>query len=213
MSLSAFDLDHTLLRKNSSFEFCKYLYRQGVLSFFSLICSFIYYIRHTYLGLSLDQLHHKVFKKLLFGLPMRMLLDHAAVFVERNWQDLVYFPSWEKLRSAQHRGHITIILSNSPSFLVRILAEKFQVDDWKGSEYLVDSEQKLSQIGHILQGRDKALLLQQISSAKGICLKKTTAYSDSILDLCFLHAAGSAVVVNPDQKLKKVSHAFCWEEI
>lgn len=213
MSLSAFDLDFTLLRKNSSFEFCKYLHKNNVLSLFSLLCSFGYYVRHTYLGLPLDHLHRLVFKRLLLGLSMDVLLRHAVAFVDQNFEELVYFPAWERLRSAQHQGHYTVILSNSPGFLVRIIAEKFQVDDWKASEYLLDKQERLSHIGHILQGDDKALFLKNLSIERGIDPEKTIAYSDSILDLCFLQSAGSAVIVNPDLKLKKISQKFCWEEI
>jgi HAD superfamily hydrolase (TIGR01490 family) len=211
--VSAFDLDCTLLKKNSSFEFCKYLYKNNVLSSFSMLYACVYYIWHTCFGLSLERLHSKVFESFLQGLSMEMLSRQVTSFVNLTWKDLVYFPAWERLKSAQHKGHFTLILSSSPSFLVRVLAEKFQVDDWKASEYLVDAEQKLSCVDSILLGNGKALALQRTCASLHIPTTQSIAYSDSILDLCFLQAAGLAVVVNPDSHLQKLSSSLSWEQI
>jgi HAD superfamily hydrolase (TIGR01490 family) len=211
--LSAFDLDCTLLQKNSSFEFCKHLYRKKILSFSALLYSCIYYIRYTYLGLSLTELHQAVFESLLVGLSQKLLAEEALIFAEMHWKSLVYFPAWQRLKSAQHRGDRTIILSNSPDFLVGVFAKKFHVDAWRASEYAVDSKQRLFKIRSILQGDDKACLLREFCLNWNIAHEDSTAYSDSILDIAFLQAAGTAVVVSPDASLQQISREAGWEEI
>ena len=213
MKFSVFDLDQTLLSKNSSFEFCKYLYKRGIFSFFFVVQSFIYSIRHKYFGLTLEQLHHSVFRKLLRGMPLKTLSDYVYSFVERELETLLYQPAMERLRLAQHEGHFTMILSNSPGFLVGPIASKLQVDDWRASEYRVDKDQKLCQIALILHGETKAFWVHRISHYLGIRQQEVTAYSDSYLDLPFLQSAGIPVVVNPDSKLKKISKEKNWEEI
>lgn len=213
MKFSVFDLDRTLLSKNSSFEFCKFLYKNRVFSFFFVIQSFLYSIRHKYFGLTLEQLHHSVFRKLLRGMSLKTLSEYVYSFVEREIENLLYLPALERLRLAQHEGHFTMILSNSPNFLVSAIASKLQVDDWRASEYKVDKDQKLCQIALILHGEAKAFWVRTMSRYLGIQEQEVTAYSDSYLDLPFLQSAGVPVVVNPDSKLKKISKEKNWEEI
>lgn len=146
-------------------------------------------------------------------MSMPLLMKFAEEFVDLYLEKNIYFPAWEKLRWAQHRGHYTCILSNSPSFLVRIIAEKFQVDAWEASEYLVDKDLKLCQIQKILQGEEKACYVEEVINRLGIHKEKSTGYSDSYLDLPFLYSVGRAVVVNPDSKLKQVADRLSWEKI
>lgn len=213
MRFSAFDLDKTLFSKNSSFEFCKYLYASRFFSVFFVIRSVFYYIWHLYFGLTLEQLHRKVFKKLLRGIDIKTLSSHVSSFLEQEMENLLYFPALERLRLAQHEGHFTMILSNSPSFLVGEIASRLQVDDWKASEYSIDKDQRLCHISHILHGKDKAFWVRKMSSLLGTSEGEVTAYSDSHLDLPFLESAGVPIVVNPDSRLKKISKEKNWEEI
>ena len=178
-----------------------------------IVQSILYNIRHKYFGLTLEQLHYKVFKKLLKGFNIQTLSEHVSSFVESELEKMIYLPALTRLRRAQHEGHFTMILSNSPSFLVQVIASKLQVDDWRASEYKVDKDQRLCQISLILDGEAKAFWIRKISEDLGVLDQEITAYSDSYLDLPFVQAAGISVVVNPDSRLKKISQKKNWEEI
>jgi HAD superfamily phosphoserine phosphatase-like hydrolase len=154
-----------------------------------------------------------VFKDLLQGFSVRELSFHVAAFVEKELDSLLYLPAIERLKKAQHLGHFTAILSSSPSFLVRAIAERLQVDEWKSSEYKVDKDDCLCQISSILHGEDKAFWVRKMQEKFHMSIESVTAYSDSYLDLPFLRSAGTAIVVNPDSKLKRVSLKCNWEEI
>ena len=210
LNLSVFDLDHTLLKKNSSVEFCKYLYKKKKLSFFSVLLSLLYYIRHSYLSLSLEDLHRKTFNKLLYKMRLEDLEKEASLFAQRYLDDLIYGPAFKKLKSAQELGHFTMILSSSPGFLVRVLAEKLQVNAWKASEYQIDESGRLSKISCILQGEGKAMVVQDTAKRLSISKKDITAYSDSHLDFPFLMSAGTSVLVNPTNRLKALSKELGW---
>jgi phosphoserine phosphatase len=111
---------------------------------------------------------------------------------------------------AQHLGHYTLILSNSPSFLVSVFARCFGVDDWKATRYAIDHQENLSHIDVIFQGEEKAKYVNEIASQLHISKEDVTAYSDSYLDLPFLLTAGTPIAVNPDRKLKKYSESHSW---
>ena len=209
--ISAFDLDNTLVTVNSSFLFSRYLHKEGVLSFSTQIHTALLYVRHRFLGLPLEALHHAAFAALLKGRRRQDLQKHAVAFVDSNFDRILYVPAVAALRQAQERGDYTVILSSSPCFLVEIFAQKFGVDAWHASQYVVDSEGVLRAPSDILDGTVKAGIL--LEKAQELGAKDTAAYSDSHLDLPFLEAADSPVAVRPDRELTKICRKRGWKLI
>jgi HAD superfamily phosphoserine phosphatase-like hydrolase len=122
-------------------------------------------------------------------------------------------PAVACLRLAQHLGHYTVILSNSPSFLVSAVAKFLGVNDWRATEYATDNQLRLTGISTVMQGEEKASFVKQLSKKFGIDRNDVTAYSDSILDLPFLLSAGKPIAVNPDKKLRRLSIEKNWNVI
>lgn len=213
MEISAFDLDHTLVRGNSSASFCMYLYKQGVLPFSTVIHSVLYSLRHRFLGMTLAELHHSVFNKMLRGKPLEMLEKYMDKFVQEYIEDSLYMPAVTRLKEAQNKGHYTMILSNAPSFLVERFAKFFNVHAFHATEYAIDENNRFQKIKRILEGKDKAKLLQNMAKKMGVIIDKVSSYSDSFLDLEFLEAAGNPVAVNPDKKLRAISQKNEWRII
>jgi len=208
--LSVFDLDHTLVKGNCSFSFCLYLVSKNVLPAYSLLYALYYYVRHHIFGLSLEKLHNHIFQLLLRGRSLPQLEEHVELFVDTYLDKAINASTLLRLRLAQHLGHYTLILSNSPSFLVAAFAKCLGVDDWKATRYGVDQEKNLSHIDFILQGKEKADYVNELACRLHISKEDVTAYSDSYLDLPFLLTAGTPVVVNPDRKLRKYSESHDW---
>ncbi len=205
--LTVFDLDRTIVSDNCSFDFCRYLVVKKVLPSYSLLFSLFYYVKHVFFGMSLAQLHDKVFEHLLRGRSLNMIEDNVEPFLQEYLFSRIYPPAVSKLKLAQHLGHYTLILSNSPSFLVGKIAQVLGVNEWRATQYAVDNERKLCHIASIMQGEEKASCVQEIASRLAIGKDKITAYSDSFLDLPFLLTAGTPIAVNPDRKLRR----FCVE--
>lgn len=211
--ISVFDLDRTLIRGNSSYQFCLYLFHRKFFSLFTIIYSTFCYFRHCLLGMSLIDLHQKIFKRLLLGRSLDSMEKYVDSFVDESLSRTTYLPAAHCLRQAQLNGHYTIILSNSPSFLVSRIASFFNVDEWKATQYAVDKDKNLSHISSIMQGEAKAAYLLKISQQLGVEKENITAYSDSYLDLPFLLCAGKAIAVNPDSKLRQFSKKNRWNII
>ena len=213
MFISAFDLDHTLVRSNSGFLFYRYLISRGFYRPISLVGTIMYSVRHYFLNLSLTELHYKIFDKFLKGIPLKLVQEEVAAFLERDFYRFLYFPTFNRLRLAQHQGHYTVILSNGPSFIVGPIAEYLGVNEWYSSHYQVDREGKFSEIDSVLLGEGKATCMEELVGRLETSYSRVTAYSDSDLDLPFLQAAGNPVAVNPNSKLLKVSKEHSWEVI
>lgn len=208
--LTVFDLDKTIVSDNCSLQFCRYLVDKKVLPYSSLFYSFFYYIKHVLFETSLTDLHNKVFRHHLRGKSLKLIEKNVGPFLEEYLHSKFYLPVLAQLRLAQHLGHYTLILSNSPSFLVEKVAKLLGVNEWRATEYAVDKQLNLCHISSILQGADKAQCVKEVAEKLNLDKEKITAYSDSILDLPLLLCAGTPVAVNPDRKLRKFSLEMNW---
>ncbi len=160
--------------------------------------------------MSLYQLHEKIFQKILQGRTLASLEQHVEAFIKESLLHFLYQPACECLRLSQKMGHYTVILSNSPQFLVGPIARFFKVDEWGSSLYAVDKDDRLCHISSLMQGKEKAQYVAALSSRLGIDKQDVTVYSDSFLDLPFLLSAGTAIAVNPDKKLRRYSQEKQW---
>jgi len=208
--LIVFDLDRTIVADNCSLDFCRYLVRKDVLPSSSLVYSLFYYLKHIFLGMSLSDLHNCVFEHFLRGKPVDQLEESVEPFLKDYLFSQIYLPVLAELRLAQHLGYYTLILSNSPCFLVEKIAQLLGVNEWRATQYAVDKERRLCHITSIMQGEDKASCVQEIAKKLSIGKEKITAYSDSFLDLPLLLTAGTPIAVNPDRKLRRFSERHQW---
>lgn len=167
-------------------------------------------IRYSFGLLSIVNLHKNAFKRLFQGRSSFTIKQWVQEFLAENYEKLLYLPAIQKLKSAQESGHLTVILSSSPNFLVEAVAKELGVSCWYATEYAVDKDQKFCQIASLMLGEGKAAILNGL--AKDYCISKnaTYAYSDSHIDLPFLMAAGTAYGVNPNRKLRQICRANHW---
>ncbi|MCB1080904.1 MAG: HAD-IB family hydrolase [Chlamydiia bacterium] len=213
MQISAFDLDHTLVGTNSSLLFYRYLIERGIYRHASILRTFIYSMRHYFFDLTLKELHEKVFERFLKGAPLALVQEEVKRFLKKDFYRFLYYPTFSRLRLAQHEGHHTVILSTGPSFLVGPIADYLGVSEWGSSMYSVDKEGKFNGIDSIFLGEGKASYIRQLTQKFKTDFQEVTVYSDSIEDLPFLSIGGKAVVVNPGFKMKKISQEKLWEVI
>lgn len=209
----AFDLDQTLIQGNSSANYCRYLCQKNILPFTTLVHSWIYAFRHRFLGMTYRELHHSIFNRILKGKPLELFEKYVEKFARDYLSKSLYMPAYNLLRKAQEMGHYTVILSTSPSFLVKQFASLLKVNDYFATEYTVDEQKRFDVISKILEGRDKANHILEIARKLGTFLEDVTACSDSVYDLEFLKAAGNPVAVNPDKKLRAISLKNKWQII
>ncbi len=80
MRLVIFDLDHTLLKVNSSFYFGFFLYRRKFFSFWTLLKCLNDYARYKWFRMSIYDLHTKTFKRLFKGRALNEISSYVDQF-------------------------------------------------------------------------------------------------------------------------------------
>lgn len=208
--ISAFDLDHTLFSGNSSYLFGRYLFKRNILSFSDLAFIINCNLRFKLGLLPIKALHEAAFERLFKGKPYEEVRRWASEFIEGNFDKLLYPPAVNALMSAAANGHLPAIFSSSPDFLIEPVAARLGVSVWYATRYSVDKDRRFCDILRLIQGGDKAALLEGLRQQHQVQLKNVFAYSDSHLDLPFLEAAGNAVGVNPDRRLRAACRRNRW---
>jgi HAD superfamily hydrolase (TIGR01490 family) len=194
MKLAIFDLDRTLLAANSSYQSATFAY----------FC-------HRAFSTPLATLHQNHFDEFFAGKQHQIFEEQAQLFVEECCTSLIYAPAFRRLVNLRDNGHYVVILSGSPTFLVKPMAKHFGIAQGVGTEYAVDAAGHFSHVSHVMDGPDKAQFAQEIAEELEISRRDIEAYSDSHFDLPLLQIAGKAVGVNPNKKLRKLCISNGWE--
>ena len=114
----------------------------------------------------------------------------------------VYVFSRNQLEFHRSNGHLIFFISGSPDFLVKEMAEKYNVTEFRATKYLYDEYGKFT--GEIVpmwhsEGKDK--VCNEIIEKYGIDTEKSYAYGDTTGDLSMLRRFGNAYTINPSKKL------------
>jgi|UniRef100_A0A7C3SJ68 HAD superfamily hydrolase (TIGR01490 family) len=115
------------------------------------------------------------------------------------------------LREHKAKGHRIVLLTGSLSFLIRPLKEMV------GADWLIATEPAHSNgcfTGEIAglhpRGKNKELLLYDLSRRQGLDLSQSYAYADHFEDRSLFGQVGYPVVVNPSWRLKRLARKHRW---
>ncbi|WP_291578334.1 HAD-IB family hydrolase [Clostridium sp. UBA6640] len=129
-------------------------------------------------------------------------IDYIAKKVIEQKGDRVYTFSRERIRWHKEQGHIVIAISGSPIELVREMSSKYNMDDYRGSIYLLDENENYT--GNIIpmwdsESKEKALM--ELKEKYDIDLEKSYAYGDTSGDFTMFKSVGIPYCINPTKEL------------
>jgi putative phosphoserine phosphatase/1-acylglycerol-3-phosphate O-acyltransferase len=156
-----------------------------------------------------------------------MALARGAALAAKGWSVEATAKAAEKASAAllpkvapyarslmdEHRaaGRPVVLATTSPDHLVRPLAERLGMDDVVATRYAVrDGKFTGGLAGGFVWGTGKLDAARRWATGRGIGLKDSYAYSDSIYDLPLLAAVGHPVAVNPDPRLRVLAFGRRW---
>lgn len=163
--------------------------------------------------MTVQQLHHRVFNRLLRGFSIEILEKNANFVVEQLVPGSLYLPAYQELIAAQKRGDYVVLMSSSADFLVEKFAAYFNIDRWEATGYGVDKENRLCKIAKLVEGSEKARCLLELQQELGIHKHEVVVFTDSDDDIPLLLKAGQAVAVNPNKKLRIAAKLHGWRVI
>lgn len=206
--IAFFDLDDTLVRGNMSLLYGRYLYEQGLISRVQAALAMSVWALFK-IGLVPEKfLHTSLFRLLFQGEKADCHVRCATSFSQKFFPSVLRAQVQFELDSINTSGGKTVILSSSPSFIVHPFAELFGVQHVVTTLYQQDEQGRFSTVQPLL-GRDKRHVVEELGEG----YVKTSAYTDSILDITMLESVRNPVAVVPKTQLRKRAVERGWRII
>ncbi len=198
-----FDVDQTLVQGHTERLFFRYLIRQGLLS----ISQALNYLGH----LAWNPQERFQDKGYLEGLDVEEVMRLARQCYQEEISPRVSLQGLDCVLEHQSLGHAVALLTGSLSFLLLPLKEELGADWLIATEVTRKNSKFTGEItGLHPRGKNKLLLLKELSRAQGLDLSQSFAYGDHIQDLYIFRHIGHPVAVNPSWRLKRLARRHRW---
>lgn len=130
------------------------------------------------------------------------LIEHIARKVIEQNGERVYTYSRDKIKWHKEQGHLVIAISGSPVELVREMADKYGMDDYKGTVYEVGSNGIFNGIIRPMwDAENKRTAVNEMAQKHNIDLSESYAYGDTTGDFSMLKMVGRPFAINPTKEL------------
>ncbi|NLO35712.1 MAG: HAD-IB family hydrolase, partial [Clostridiaceae bacterium] len=132
----------------------------------------------------------------------------ARKVVEQNYER-VYTYTRDKIKWHRQQGHLLIAISGSPVELVREMARRYEMDDFKGTVYEIGPDGTYSGvIRPMWDSRSKEQAVRAMAKTHDLDLDACYAYGDTSGDFTMLNLVGKPFAINPTRELleKIVTH-------
>ena len=211
MKFIIFDLDDTLLCGDCEREWINFLFSKGLLKDPETILN---KFDLEYRKGVLNFIEYSSFiQKPIKGLSREKVNIFVDEFIQKKIKNLTDSLTKKLLDEAKSANKV-LIASGSHDFLVRRIANFFGINSSIGTPVEIKNDifsGKLSGEPTFAQGKVRAV--EKWCSQNNQKIKESVFYSDSINDLPMLEACGLPIVVDPDEKLKKISEERAYKII
>jgi len=211
MKFIIFDLDDTLLCGDCEREWINFLFSKGLLKDPEIILN---KFDLEYRKGVLNFIEYSSFiQKPIKGLSREKVNIFVDEFIQKKIKNLTDSLTKKLLDEAKSANKV-LIASGSHDFLVRRIANFFGINSSIGTPVEIKNDifsGKLSGEPTFAQGKVRAV--EKWCSQNNQKIKESIFYSDSINDLPMLEACGLPIVVDPDEKLKKISEERAYKII
>jgi len=205
-----FDIDGTLIARNSAPLYMQHLRRKGLARRRDLLRT-LYLLGRYKLGLlDIDS---------AVALSMNWVRNHEEAAVrddcERWYAEIVrqyLYPAMAATVEAHRRaGHVLAILTSATRYLAGPLAAELGIEHLLVTRLVVRDGRFTGEAERpVCYGEGKIYWAERFAEAENIDLGRSYFYTDSITDLPVLERVGEPRVVNPDPRLRRVAARRGW---
>jgi len=129
-------------------------------------------------------------------------IEFIAKKVIQQKGDRVYTFIRDRIEWHKNAGHRIITVSGSPFELVREMSIKYGFDDYYGSMYEVDNNNRYTgNVFPLWDSKNKSEMLDKLVMNYSIDLNRSYAYGDTAGDYQMLRRVGNPVAMNPTKEL------------
>ncbi len=213
MTIAYFDLDRTLISRNSGSLWIRSELRLGFLSRWQFLQATGWLVRYQ-LGLSDLTSAIREAVSTLDGTREEALRSRTLAFYEREVRGLVRPGAREALTAHRSAGDTLALLTTSSNYLSEPVCAELEIDAFLCNRFEVhDGVFNGVPQDPLCYGAGKVELAAAFAAERGVELSSCVFYSDSYSDLPMLEAVGTPVVVNPDPRLRRHARRQGWTAV
>ena len=211
MGVAFFDLDKTLLKRNSGSLWLKHELRHRQVSAWQGLRAFWWLVQYSAGFVELEG-GLRIAVEYLRGKEEDEMRTRVHRWYDDEIKDL-YRPGGQAAL-ARHRdeGHRLVLLTSASNYLSERVADELQLDGYLCNRFEVDPEGRYTgrSLGTLCYGKGKLALAEAYVGEHGVSLEDCAFYTDSMADLSVLEAVGDPVCVNPDPRLRRIARSRGW---
>jgi putative phosphoserine phosphatase / 1-acylglycerol-3-phosphate O-acyltransferase len=206
-----FDMDHTIIWKNSGLTSIQFARKLGMVPMQFLLRGMVKIALYKFSLMNIESWYENNMK-LLAGLKQQDMERFSDQWFEDMVKNTIYREAVQIIRVHEQEGHRVAIISNSPAFFVRPLAEALGITDTICTRVEVkDSVLTGRLIKPLCYGKGKKEYAISWAQENNIDLLKSYFYTDSYYDIDLMHCVGIPIATNPDRKMKKAAKQNNWQ--
>jgi HAD superfamily hydrolase (TIGR01490 family) len=211
MRAALFDLDRTLVRKETATLYVKWQREVGQAGLRDLVRVTYWVTQYTLGVIDADAVARRAISTLA-GKPERVMIEECdAWFVTHV---LPHVSDEGKRAVERHRsaGDLLAIVTGATPYVARPLARLLDIEHIVSSELEVDGSGVFTgrPIDPIGFGEGKVVRTERLAKAQGFALDEAIFYTDSLTDLPLMLRVAQPIAVNPDPRLRRVAKKRGW---
>ncbi|MDR2542932.1 MAG: HAD-IB family hydrolase [Treponema sp.] len=205
-----FDVDHTLVRKNTATFFIFIAMKHKIIRFSQVKSLILDLIKYKIGRPDIDFIEKSINK--LAGIKKSDLENIAQICFQTKIKQNIYSNAALLIKEAQKKGEKVIFATSSLDFIIKPIEDFFGIEGSLVTSLEYNGGKTTGKLnGYGLFGKKKKTAAIAWMEKNGIRPQDVSFYSDSYTDIPLLEYCGNPVVVNPDMKLKRKAKKNGWK--
>lgn len=206
-----FDMDRTLLAKETASMYVRYQREIGEASTLDLARTLYWVAQYTLGTLDMNRIARKALAQLR-GTPEARLESRCELWFHRDVERHLTAGGRRAVLQHQAAGDVCAIVTGASRYASQPLARLLEIPHLVSTVFEVDAAGNFTglPVEPLCFGQGKLARAESLARDLGADLGRAIFYSDSITDLPLLERVGEAVAVNPDKKLLREARARGW---
>jgi HAD superfamily hydrolase (TIGR01490 family) len=186
------------------------LRRRGEISFFRTLRALLWMAKYHLSLIDLQWVATRLASQMA-GWAERDFEERCRKWVEQDVLGLIVPGARRHIERHRAEGHVLAILSTSPTYVTRPIAETLGIEEVISTKFEVEAGQFTGRlVGPACVGKGKVHWAEDLGARRQVDLGKSWFYTDSYTDLPMLERVGNQVVVNPDPRLRRTAKRRGW---
>ena len=205
-----FDMDRTLLRRESASLYVRYQRDIGEATLTDLMQALFWVGQYTLGILDMEKIAKKVVLTLR-GMPETVMAARCDDFFSQYLETHITDAGREAVRRHLAAGDVCAIVTGASPYLSWPLARRLRIEHVVATEFEIERGVFTGRTdAPLCLGEGKVVRAERLAKLLDFKLEDAIFYTDSISDLPLLERVAERVIVNPDPRLRRVAERRGW---